>query len=304
MPSEGTAPWLPFAGLIRRSLASSAACAAADAEACALLCAGETVEWLPPLLHAVANRAMTAATARPAYRRACRADLRSVPRTVTSFARLAHQDAFYLRSANGNPVRLFRRLTPLSGNPHDRPGQRQHGEHDDHVLRPRADPVRQRAVAHQRYPRVEDGLLPHAAVRDQAAVRRDDRALPGGRRVHHGAVRFHRPDPGYRRLLLGLAELAVDLEVGVVGLHREQVGARGDLRPDQVVEGHLVADHVAEPDFPDAEHHRSAPRGEVDRLQRREVAEAGDDAAVRDVLTERHELALDVRGGRPAAGYP
>jgi hypothetical protein len=48
-----------------------------------LLCAGEAVEWLPPLLHAVANRAMTAATARPAYRRACRDDLRSVPRTVT-----------------------------------------------------------------------------------------------------------------------------------------------------------------------------------------------------------------------------
>src|ERR1700761_6936515 len=83
MPSEGVAPWLPSAGVIRRSLASSAACADADAEACALLCAGETVEWLPPLLHAVASRAMTAATARPAYRRACRADLRSVPRTVT-----------------------------------------------------------------------------------------------------------------------------------------------------------------------------------------------------------------------------
>ena len=82
MPSEGLAPWLPSAGVICRSLASAAACALADAEAWALLCAGETVEWLP-LLHAVASRAMTAATARPAYRRACRADLRSVPRTVT-----------------------------------------------------------------------------------------------------------------------------------------------------------------------------------------------------------------------------
>src|ERR1700750_2952123 len=97
MPSEGRAPWLPFAGVICRSLASSAACAWADAEACALLCAGEAVEWpappllgggggwgcLRPLRQAVANRARPAATARPAHRRACRADLRSVPRTVT-----------------------------------------------------------------------------------------------------------------------------------------------------------------------------------------------------------------------------
>jgi hypothetical protein len=82
MGSEGLALWLPSAGVIRRSLASAAACAWADAEARALLCAGETVEWLP-LLHAVASSAMTAAPARPAYRRACRADLRSVPRTVT-----------------------------------------------------------------------------------------------------------------------------------------------------------------------------------------------------------------------------
>src|SRR6478672_11611732 len=294
MPSEGVAPWLPLAGVICRSLASSAACAWADAEACALLCAGEAVEWLPPLLHAVANRAMTAATARPAYPRACRADLRSVPRTVTLLCPILPTWTQFTCAV----------LTTGPQGSYDRPGQREHGQHDDHVLRPRADPVRQRAVAHQRYPRVEDGLLPHAAVRDQAAVRRDDRALPGGRGVHHGAVRLHRADPGHRRLLLGLAELAVDLEVGVVGLHREQVGARGDLRPDQVVEGHLVADHVAQPDLPDAEHDRPAPRGEVDRLQRREVAEAGDNAAVRDVLTERHELALDVRGGRPAAGYP
>src|ERR1700745_4107406 len=83
MPSEGRAPWLPFAGVICRSLASSAACAWADAEACALLCAGEAVEWLAALLVAGADRAMPAATARPAHRRACRADLRSVPRTVT-----------------------------------------------------------------------------------------------------------------------------------------------------------------------------------------------------------------------------
>ena len=84
MGSEGLAPWLPSAGVIRRSLASAAACADADAEAWALLCAGETDDWeWLPLLHAVASSAMTAAAARPAYRRACRADLRSVPRTVT-----------------------------------------------------------------------------------------------------------------------------------------------------------------------------------------------------------------------------
>src|SRR4029077_4334375 len=209
-------------------------------------------EWLP-LLHAVATRAMTAAAAMPAHRRACRPDLRSVPRTVTLlYPNFAHLDAVYLRSANGIPgmrPRLYRRFTPLPGYPNYRPSQREHGQHDDHVLRPRADPVRQRAVAHQRHPGVEDGLLPDAAVRDQAAVRRDDRALPGGRGVHQGAVRFHRPDPGHRGLLLGLAELAVDLEVGVVGLHREQVRARVDLRPHQVVEGQLVADHVADPDL-------------------------------------------------------
>jgi hypothetical protein len=40
------------------------------------------VEWLP-LLHAVASRPMAAAAAMPAYRRARRPGLRSVPRTVT-----------------------------------------------------------------------------------------------------------------------------------------------------------------------------------------------------------------------------
>src|SRR4249920_845082 len=113
MPSEGMAPWLPFAGVICRSLASSAACALADAEACALLCAGEAVEWLPPLLHAVASRAMTAATARPAYRRPCRADLRSVPRTVTLLCPvLPTLDAVYLRCANDGAAVLARPPRP------------------------------------------------------------------------------------------------------------------------------------------------------------------------------------------------
>ena len=82
MPSDGLASWLPSAGVIFRSLASAAACAWADAEAWALLWAGETEEWLP-LLHAVASRPMAAAAATPAYRRARRPGLRSVPRTVT-----------------------------------------------------------------------------------------------------------------------------------------------------------------------------------------------------------------------------
>ena len=82
MRSEGAASWLPSAGVIFSIAASAAACALADAEARAALWAGVTVEWLP-LLHAVASRAMAAAAATPAYRRARRPGLRSVPRTVT-----------------------------------------------------------------------------------------------------------------------------------------------------------------------------------------------------------------------------
>src|ERR1700749_1837922 len=82
MRSDGLASWLPSTGGIVRSLARAAACAWADAEAWALLWAGETVEWLP-LLHAVASRPMAAAAAMPAYRRPRRPGLRSVPRTVT-----------------------------------------------------------------------------------------------------------------------------------------------------------------------------------------------------------------------------
>ena len=73
------------------------------------------------------------------------------------------------------------------------------------------------------------------------------------------AVALDGPDPGHRRLLLGLAELPVDLEVRVVGLHREQVGPGRDLGPHQVVEAHLVADHVAQPDLPDVEHDGLCP---------------------------------------------
>src|SRR5271167_2506759 len=327
MPAEGSTPRLPFAGVIFRS-ASSAACALADAAAAAdaeaLAAAGEGA--LPP--HAVASRPMAAPVAMVPYHCARRAHLRSVPRTVTllcagvraqgAATRFLHR---IVRAAYpGERVTDVMRPSPLqtpepsrrlrgSGyrrpgtfaarpGPKQSPGEREHGEHDDHVLRPGADPVRQRAVAHQRHPGVEDRLLPDAAVRDQRAVRRDDRALAGGRGVHHGAVAFDGPDPGHRRLLLGLAELAVDLEVRVVGLHREQVRPGRDLGPHHVVEAHLVADHVAELDLPDVEDDGRMARGEVGRLQRREGTEAGDEAAERDVLAKRYQLALDVDRGR------
>ena len=48
--------------------------------------------------------------------------------------------------------------------------------------------------------------------------------------------------------------------VGVVGLHRQQVRARRHLGADQAVEADLVADHVAEPDPADVEHHRPVAR--------------------------------------------
>src|SRR6516165_6731441 len=99
MPSAGMASWLPSAGVIVTSLASAAACAWADAEAWARLWAGETVEWLPPL-HAVASRAMAAAAAAPAYRRARLPGLRYVPRTVTLLCPVLSTDAVYLRRAN------------------------------------------------------------------------------------------------------------------------------------------------------------------------------------------------------------
>src|ERR1700754_3356520 len=102
MRSDGLASWLPSTGVIVKSLASAAACAWADAEAWALLWAGETVEWLP-LLHAVTSRPMGAAAAMPAYRRARRPGLRSVPRTVTLLLPRLATDAVYLRSANGRP---------------------------------------------------------------------------------------------------------------------------------------------------------------------------------------------------------
>ena len=80
MPAEGSMFLPPVAGVIFRSLASAAACAEADAEACARDWLGETDGVLWPPLHAVASRPMTAVAATAAIPLA---GLRSVPRTVT-----------------------------------------------------------------------------------------------------------------------------------------------------------------------------------------------------------------------------
>ena len=113
------------------------------------------------------------------------------------------------------------------------------------------------------------------------------------------------PDPGHVQLLERLAGLAVQLEVGVVGLHREQVRARLDLGADQPVEADLVADDVAQADLADPEHHGLVAGGEVVRLETgRQVGDLGEEAAERDHLAERDQPALVVGGDRAALWQP
>src|SRR6185437_14765777 len=101
---------------------------------------------------------------------------------------------------------------------------------------------------------------------DDVPVRRVDRADPDRRRYRDGASRGDRVDPGHLELLQRLASLSVEFEIGVVGLHREQVGPSGDLGADQIVEADLVTNNVAEPDLADLEDDRTVAGGEVMRL--------------------------------------
>ena len=74
------------------------------------------------------------------------------------------------------------------------------------------------------------------------------------------------------------------------------------LGGDQAVEPDLVADHVAEPDLAEPERHGPVAGREVDRQQCGQRREVRKQAAERDVLAERHELALDVDRDGPRRG--
>ena len=135
------------------------------------------------------------------------------------------------------------------------PGQRGERGAGQDGLGPAAEPVGERDAGAQRHPGLDLGAPPQAGPLDQLPVRGDDGADAGGRGHDHGPVMLDGPDAGHGQLLEALAGLPVELEVRVVGLHGEQVGPGGDLGGDQAVEADLVADHVAEPDLADAEHH-------------------------------------------------
>src|SRR5689334_21298405 len=117
MPAEGSMFLPPVAGVIFRSLASAAACAEADAEACARDWLGVTDGvWWPPL-HAEASRPMTAVTATAAI---VRTGLRSVPRTATLLlAPVCPSETQFtygvLTGAPSSAPRIYRRTGSLSG---------------------------------------------------------------------------------------------------------------------------------------------------------------------------------------------
>src|SRR5260221_2026118 len=100
----------------------------------------------------------------------------------------------------------------------ERPRQAEQGRRDDPALWPASREDCRGHAGPQRDARLEDGPLPRAAPGQDRAIGRYDRAEPG--RGSHGyrAAGRDRVDAGHRQLLEALAELAVELEVRVIGL--------------------------------------------------------------------------------------
>ena len=172
-----------------------------------------------------------------------------------------------------------------------REAERERGRADDRPLGPRADSFGDRLVGEQRDARLELGLLPQAAALDHLSVWTDHRAVAGGRGVDDRTVELNRPDPGHRELLSALLrDRALAFKRRVIALHRQHVRPRRDLRADQVVEGDLVADDVAELDLADIEDHGLMAWGEVGRQQRGQRRDLADQAPEWEELTERHQL--------------
>ena len=144
------------------------------------------------------------------------------------------------------------------------------------------------------------GVNSGPGARDERPVGRHDRALPARGGDDDGAVVLDRAQPRHPLLLVG--HVAVP-EGRVVGGHREQVGPAADGVAHRVVEHDLVAGHDAEPGRAGGQHTRAGAGLEVGDAVDQRRDELGD-AAQRDVLAEREDVALHVRRARTPARHP
>ena len=171
-------------------------------------------------------------------------------------------------------------------------------EQREGVLRPGAEAVGQGDRGVPAHLRVEVARLVLPGLRQDIAVRVDDRRDAGGGGLHGPAAVLDGPEAGDRQLLVGLAGAHVG---GVVAGDQQDLAAALDRVADHVVVGDLE-DDGGDGDPAESQHALAVAGDEVARDHGEPLDHLGQDAAEGQVLAEGHQVGLVVDGAHPAAG--